>query len=209
MRTHLLITGLLPAVLCLNDHPAAAAVFSGPFVSDERLAALRPADPDGYRTYAEELSAEREDPAAHADGDSPLPDCLPPRSAGGWGHSCVLSIIPSVQPAGGTTVSARWPILLDPTHDAAVLQVSPKCRRRSPCGLDPRRRNRCQPLRALRQGNPRDALALVRRYKLQERLPLLTDTITYEEFEQACAPTCPAVHPGDGNRSPRAGATSS
>ncbi len=30
-----------------------------------------------------------------------------------------------------------------------------------------------------------------RRCKLKERLPLLTDTITYEEFEKACEPTCP------------------
>ena len=31
-------------------------------VSDERLAALRPENPDGYRDYADELAAAREDP---------------------------------------------------------------------------------------------------------------------------------------------------
>ena len=44
-----------------------------------------------------------------------------------------------------------------------------------------------RPLRALRQGHRRDALALARRNKLKERLPLLSDTVTYEEFERACA----------------------
>jgi hypothetical protein len=58
--------------------------------------------------------------------------------------------------------------------------------------LDPRQVELLlKPLRALRQGSQRDALALARRYKLKERLPLLTDTITYEEFEKACNPSCP------------------
>lgn len=195
MRTHLLITGLLPALLCLNDHPAAEAVFSGRFVSDERLAALRPEDPDGYRAYAEELSAQREDPAAHSTAIRLYQIAAhldPPR----LGHSCVLSMIPLARSPQEERRFRAMAYLLDPAHDAAVLQAA-EAQASQSAELDPRRaQSLLKPLRALRQGNPRDALALARRYKLQERLPLLSDTITYEEFERACAPTCSACTRG-------------
>ncbi len=51
-------------------------------------------------------------------------------------------------------------------------------------------------LRLLRQGKQRDAMTQARRIKLKERLHLLTDTITYKEFEQACEPTCPHCQRG-------------
>ncbi len=159
-------------------------------VSDEGLAALHPDDPDGYCAYADALAAERDDPdaqrtairlyqiAAHLD---------PPR----LGHRCVLSMLPLARHAAEERLWRAMAYLLDPDHDRAVLQVSAAQPERS-TELDPRQVELwVKPLRALRQGQQRDALALARRYKLKERLPLLTDAIRYEEFEQACQPTCP------------------
>jgi hypothetical protein len=159
-------------------------------VSDEQLSALRPENPAAYRAYAEDLAAQRADPdaqvtairlyliAAHLD-----PQRLGPR--------CVLAMIPLARSAAEQRRFRAMAYLLDPAHDPAILQTLPT-QSSEFAGLDLRQAHLLlRPLRALRQGNPRDALALARRYKLKERMALLGDSITYEEFEQACAPTCP------------------
>jgi ribosomal protein S27E len=159
-------------------------------VSDERLAALRPENPDGYRAYAEELSAAREDPDAQVTGIRLylMAAHLDPQRLG---RGCLLGMIPLARDPLEERRFRAMAYLLDPAHASDVLRTSEPHTARSSV-LDPRQAELLlKPLRALRQGSPRDALALARRSKLKERLPLLSDTITYEEFESACAPTCP------------------
>lgn len=159
-------------------------------VVDERLAALRPEDPDGYRDYADELAGKREDPdallaalrlyqiAAHLD-----PQRL--------GPSCVARMIPLARHVAEERTFRAMAYMLDPAHDQSILRTAQPRPTRS-TELDPRQiEGLLKSLRALRQGNRREALTLARRYKLKERLSQLTDAITYEEFEQACAPICP------------------
>ena len=159
-------------------------------VSDERLAALRPENPDRYRAYAEELSAVREDPDAQVTGIRlyQMAAHLDPQRLG---RSCLLGMIPLARDPWEERRFRAMAYLLDPAHEPDILQTSEPPTTRS-SELDPRQAELLlKPLRALRQGSPRDALALARRSKLKERLPLLSDTITYEEFAAACAPTCP------------------
>ncbi len=92
-------------------------------VSDERLAALRPENPDGYRAYAEELSAVREDPDAQRDGHSPLPDGRSSRSRNGLGRSCLLGMIPLARDPWEERRFRAMAYLLDPAHDPAILQT--------------------------------------------------------------------------------------
>lgn len=159
-------------------------------VSDEQLASLRPENPDGYRAYAEALSAQREDPDAQVTGIRlyQIAAHLDPQRLG---HSCVLGMIPLARNPAEERRFRAMAYLLDPAHDPAILRTSQSQARWS-SELDPRQaQSLLKPLRALRQGTPRDALALARHYKLQERMSRWCDTITYEEFEQACAPVCP------------------
>ena len=83
--------------------------------------------------------------------------------------------------------------LLDPTHDPSVLTMSagnddPSPRARAAAG-----RLLSARLRLLRQGKKREAMTQARRAKLKERLHLLTDSITYKEFEEACEPDLPTL----------------
>jgi len=158
-------------------------------VSEERLASLRPENPDEYRTYADQLAVKREDPdagltalrlyqiAAYLDPVRLAPDC-------------VRSMIPLARHTAEERLFRAMTYLLDPGHDRQILEMVPPAQGRS-SAIDRRQAQLLlKPLRALRRGNRREALALARRHKLKERLPQLTDLITYDEFEQACAPVC-------------------
>lgn len=164
-------------------------------VSSERLESLQPDDPDKYREYAEELAEKSKDPdargaairlfliAAHL-----APDRL--------GRSCLLGMVPLARNDLEERRFRAMAYLLDPTHDASVLTMT--VRTSAPrSDADPRQANfMLKALRLLRQGKRREALNQAGYIKMKERLPELTDTITYDEFEKACSPTCPYCERG-------------
>ncbi len=155
------------------------------FVSEAQLAALRPDHPAAYRAYADDLSAMREDPDAHVTALR-LYQIAAHLDPARLGRSCVLGMIPLARSEAEERRFRAMAYLLDPAHDVAILQRGVAESGRS-SGVDPEQAQAwLEPLRALRQGHPHRALALARRYKLRERLPLLGDSITYDEFEQAC-----------------------
>jgi hypothetical protein len=159
-------------------------------VSEERLAELRPESPDGYREYAEELSEKRKDPDARRTGIRlyQMAAVLEPQRLG---RSCLLGMVPLAQDAAEQRRFRAMAYLLDPDHDPALLQATEPAATRS-TELDEKQAEfLLKALRALRQGKRKEALSQARRSKLKDRLPLLTDTLTYEEFEKACDPTCP------------------
>ena len=165
-------------------------------VSDERLASLSPDDPNKYREYAEELAEKSKDPdarvaairlfliAAHL-----APDRL--------GRSCLLGMVPLARTELEQRRFRAMAYLLDPTHDPSVLTMNlqagaPKS------DIDPRQAKfMLKAFRLLRQRKRREALSQAGYVKMKDRLPQLTDTITYSEFEQACSPTCPHCTRGD------------
>jgi hypothetical protein len=159
-------------------------------VSEERLAALSPEKPDAYREYAEELAEKRKDPDAQLTGLRlyQMAAVLEPQRLG---RSCLLGMVPLARDTAEARRFRAMAYLLDPDHDPALLRVSERAATRS-SELDEKQAEfLLKSLRALRQGKRKEALMQARRCKLKERLPLLTDTITYDEFEKACDPTCP------------------
>lgn len=166
-------------------------------VSAERLEALDPANPDAYREYAEELAEKRKDPdaqwtslrlfhiAAFLD-----PDRL--------GRGCVLSMIPLARSNAERRRLQAMAYLLDPAHDPGLLRSTDPTSESPPRSLTREQADLLlMPLRSLRQGKRSELIsAQARRSRLSERLPLLTDTISYQEFEQACSPVCPHCERG-------------
>jgi hypothetical protein len=159
-------------------------------VSPERLETLRPAAPDAYREYAEELSEKRKDPDAQVTALRlyQIAAFLDPSRLG---RSCLLGMVPLARDAAEQRRFRAMAYLLDPAHDPVVLQPPDPAPQRSP-ELDAKQAEfLLKALRALRQGRQSAALRQARRCKLEERLPLLTDTISYQEFEDACDAQCP------------------
>ncbi|MHB8955672.1 MAG: DnaJ-like cysteine-rich domain-containing protein [Pirellulaceae bacterium] len=159
-------------------------------VSEERLEGLHPENPDAYREYAEELSEKRKDPDAQLTSIRlyQMAAVLEPQRLG---RSCLLGMVPLARDASELRRFRAMAYLIGPDHDPALLQSTESAVPRA-TDLDEKQAEfLLKSLRALRQGRRKDALAQARRSKLRERLPLLTDTITYEEFEKACEATCP------------------
>jgi hypothetical protein len=164
-------------------------------VSEQRLSELDPSKPDAYREYAEELAEKRKDPDAQRTSIRlfQIAAILDPERLG---RSCLLGMVTL---ARDTTEQRRFramAYLLDPAHDTALLQTTVQPSERTSTLDEKQAEFLLKPLRLLRQGKRKDALAQGRRCKLEERLPLLTDTITYLDFEKACRPTCPECDRG-------------
>jgi hypothetical protein len=164
-------------------------------VDPQRLAALDPAHPEAYREYAEELAEKRKDPEAQVTAIRlyQIAAVLEPERLGA---SCLLGMIPLARDEAEQRRFRAVAYLSDPRHEPALLQIERPQVTRS-AQFDPAQAEfLLKALRALRQGRRRDALAQARRSKLEERLPLLTDAITYEEFERACEAPCAACTRG-------------
>ncbi len=159
-------------------------------VSSERLATLDPKQPDAYREYAEELSEKRKDPDARATAirlyliaAHLAPDRL--------GRSAMLGLIPLARSDQEQRRFRAMAYLLDPAHDRALLNVRRVVQPPSSTLDAGRGQAMVRALRLLRQGQRRQALSQAKRSHLDENLPKLTTTISYKEFEQACANVCP------------------
>ncbi len=164
-------------------------------VSPERLKTLHPDNPDKYRDYAEELAEKSKDPdarraairlfliAAHL-----APDRL--------GRSCLLGMVPLARNDTEQRRFRAMAYLLDPKHNPSLLTM-PVQTAAPKRDADPHQADfMLRALRLLRQGKGREALVQARRIKMKERLHSLTSTITFAEFEKACAPTCPYCERG-------------
>lgn len=166
-------------------------------VSDQRLSELDPSKPDAYREYAEELAEKRKDPDAQQTSIRlfQIAAVLDPERLG---RSCLLGMVPLARTAEEQRRFRAMAYLLDPAHDVALLQsVTQPFTNATPSTLEEKQAEfLLKSLRMLRQGKRKEALAHARRSKLEERLPLLTEAITYAEFEQACRPTCSACDRG-------------
>lgn len=161
-------------------------------VSEQRLSELDPSKPDAYREYAEELAEKRKDPDAQQTSIRlfQIAAVLDPERLG---RSCLLGMIPLARSADEQRRFRAMAYLLDPAHDSSLLQsVAQPSATASTSTLDEKQAEfLLKSLRMLRQGKRKEALAHARRSKLEERLHLLTEAISYAEFEKACRPTCP------------------
>lgn len=164
-------------------------------VSEERLEALKPSDPDRYREYAEELAEKKKDPNAHVTSlrlfliaAHLAPDRL--------GRSCLLGMVALARTDIERQRFRAMAYLLDPAHDTNVLTM-PVQSASARTALDPEQTDSImKALRLLRQGKRNAAMTLAERYKMKENLKKLTSTIAFSEFEEACAPVCPHCQRG-------------
>lgn len=166
-------------------------------VSAERLAALQRDKPDRYREYAEELAEKRKDPDAEATAIRLflIAAYLDPEKLG---RSCLLGMVSLARNDAEQRRFRAMSYLLDPAHDANLLKVTPSAAPPPKEDLDPRQLQfMLRALRLLRQDKKREAQMQARRSKLEQQLPLLTDKITYKEFEEACEPICRHCKRGD------------
>lgn len=164
-------------------------------VDAERLAALDPAHPEAYREYAEELAEKRKDPEAQETAIRlfQIAAVLDPEQLGA---SCLLGMIPLARNEAEQRRFRAAAYVSDPRHDPALLRIERSQAARS-APLDPAQAEfLLKAFRALRQGRRGEALTQAHRCKLDERLPLLTDTITYDEFQRACEAPCAACTRG-------------
>ena len=159
-------------------------------VSEQRLSELDPNKPDAYREYAEELAEKRKDPDAQQTSIRlfQIAAILDPERLG---RSCLLGMVPLARNTDEQRRFRAMAYLLDPAHDTALLQTTAQPSEHTSTLDEKQAEFLLKSLRLLRQGKRKEALSQARRCKLEERLPLLTDTITYREFEKACRPTCP------------------
>jgi hypothetical protein len=164
-------------------------------VSPERLEALTPDSPNDYRDYAEELAEKRKDPDARVTSIRLFqiaaylaPDRL--------GRSSLLGMVPLARDESEQRRFQAMAYLLDPTHNADLLRLPPRKTERL-SEIDPKQAEQMlTAFRLLRRGEKRDAKDFARRSHMEERLPLLTDSITYSEFVEACRATCPQCTKG-------------
>jgi len=159
-------------------------------VSFERLESLKPAEPDRYREYAEELAEKSKDPDARVTAIRLflIAAHLAPERLG---RSCLLGMVPLAENDAQQRQFRAMAYLLDATHDPKLLTM-PVLSNSPHSDMEPRYgKQLLRVLRKLRQGNRREAASLARRIRLKDRLRELTDTITYEEFDEACSTVCP------------------
>jgi len=112
------------------------------------------------------------------------------------GRSCLLAMVPLAENELQQRRFRAMAYLLDPAHDASLLAMPlPNVSR--PLDVDPQHaRYMLRALRLLRQGKRREALLQARRIKMEDRLPQLTGSISYDEFQLACQPSCPHCQQG-------------
>ena len=155
-------------------------------VALDRLEALQPDQPRSYRDYADELAEKREDPEARNTAIRLylLAAHLDPQ---GQGRSSLLSMAELARSPNEERKFRAMVYLLDPAHDRGELKppsltVAPKIKL-----TKSQRTMLLTAIRALRDGNRREALNFSRRPLFQEIFKRYSSILTLEEFSDAAA----------------------
>ena len=155
-------------------------------VALDRLEALQPDQPRSYRDDADELAEKREDPEARNTAIRLylLAAHLDPK---GQGRSSLLSMAELARSPNEERKFRAMVYLLDPAHDRGELKppsltVAPKIKL-----TKSQRTMLLTAIRALRDGNRREALNFSRRPLFQEIFKRYSSILTLEEFSDAAA----------------------
>lgn len=159
-------------------------------VSEQRLAALQPEKPAGYRDYAEELAEKKRDPDAHATSMRLflIAAHLDPENLG---RSSLLGMINLARHPREERRLRALAYLMDPNHDRRFLQAG-EGSRPAPNLNEEHRQVLLQALQAKRRGDTRMIENLARRPILQEAFEALDDDLTYQQFSQMSQDLQPA-----------------
>lgn len=164
-------------------------------VSPGRLSQLSPDNPKAYREYAEELVEKKTDPeavetakrlfiiAAHLDPEAE-------------GRSALLGMTPLMNDAQGVKQLRAMAYLIDPSHDASLLEGQQQQVTTGAALDDALRQEVTKVLRMLRQGERADARQQLQREEIRSALRQGTSKITPDECLALVQGLCPGCEQG-------------
>ncbi|TWT39656.1 hypothetical protein [Blastopirellula retiformator] len=164
-------------------------------VSPTRLAELRPDDPNGYRNYAEELAQKKVDPEARETALRLFLIAARLDSAR-LGKSSLLGMTAIARSAEEGNRFQAMAYLLDPEHDAQLIQKRHAVQLASPERLDEWTDLIITGLRKLRGGDYRSARAILKKPDIAKSFDSIVAEITYEEALAVLNKTCPGCEGG-------------
>jgi hypothetical protein len=150
-------------------------------VDQQRLEALDPEQPNAYRDYAEELAEKRRDPEARETSRRlyVIAAYLAPQELG---RSCLLGMANLARGPAEERKYRAMAYLLDPQHDRGLLRRP--LARQGPAAEaeDEGRELVLKAVRAMRRGDRRIVLNLIKSPSFKPSFQHWSDDITYEEF---------------------------
>lgn len=164
-------------------------------IDRERLASLKPGEPQSYRNYAEELAEIKADPdaratairlyliAAHLDRDE-------------LGTSSLLGMAALARSSTEQRRFQAMVYLLDAKHDRRLLTKQKPTPVANGEPTDASTARVIQAMQYLRQGKIKEAKNLSRREGFKDVLAKHAKFLTFEEFEDAANPRCPQCESG-------------
>lgn len=153
-------------------------------VDPDRLTALKPDTPEGYRSYAEDLAVKTEDPEARAVAIRLylIAAYLDPS---GLGRSCLLGMAGLARTPAEEKAFRAMAFSLDPDHDPALLK-SPKSTVSSFTGIKANDREGLRiAVRLLRSGKLEDARRYFSRPPVQAAATYYSHIISESEYQEA------------------------
>jgi hypothetical protein len=156
-------------------------------VDYDRLASLRPENPQAYREYAEDLREKREDPDARATAIR-LYLIAAYLDADGLGKSSLLGMTALARSPDEERRFRAMAYLLDPEHDRSILR-SPAAPGDGVGGMDEGERTILRSLlRLVRSRKTRDARNMLIREQVRSLLRRMPPLLELEELEQVATP---------------------
>lgn len=164
-------------------------------VSPNRLAELKPDDPDGYRNYAEELAQKKVDPEARETALRLflIAAKLDPQRLGRSSLLGMTAIARSQEEASRFQAMAY---LLDPEHDVQLIQKRHSAQLASPERIGEWTGLIITGIRKLRGGDTRSARAILKRADIEKAFDGIVSEISYDECLSILNRSCPGCEGG-------------
>jgi len=157
-------------------------------VSAERLSQLDPADPAGYRSYAEDLAIKREDPEARVTALRLylLAAHLRPHELG---RSCLLGMAALARTTAEERACRAVAFLLDSAHDPSLLKAVATASADMPGIPNSDRTALSNALRHLRSGRSDAARGILQRESVRAAAARYAHLLSHEDYEAALSST--------------------
>ncbi|GAA4430502.1 hypothetical protein [Bremerella cremea] len=164
-------------------------------VNPTRLSQLSPDNPKAYREYAEELVTKTSDPEAVETAKRLflIAAYLDPEKEG---RSAMLGMAPLADGAQGIKQLRALAFLIDPIHDASLLDGNQQEEASGAVVDDTARNDAIHALQLLRRGDRADARQQLQRDEIKSALRSGTKKITWDDCMALIQGTCPGCEQG-------------
>jgi len=164
-------------------------------VSPSRLSQLSPDNPKAYREYAEELVEKKSDPEAVETAKRlfMIAAHLDPKAQG---RSALLGMTPLMNDSQGVKQLRAMAYLLDPSHDASLLEGKPQAATPGAALDEKLREEVIKVLKMLRHGERADARQQLQRDEIRQGMRQGTSKITPDECLALVQGLCPGCEQG-------------